>query len=241
MIAEHCAAVRQWLSHYSETPPPAHLVSHVQDCSVCQAALLTLVTARIGIPAPHDATCATAEVDLPAMLDRERSAGAVVAARAYPDLWWHLWTCPSCAEVYHDTAILLAATDAGLLTTSLPQADQPTIRLARTFLRSVFGPQLAAGAAWDSTVPALQLLAEEALPDGQIGLYVGAEDANHWRLEVHMRPPRYGTLLVGLGEQVYTLPLHNHATALFTQLPAAFLNDVDGPDLAIRIVRDGSG
>ncbi|MBP1467679.1 hypothetical protein EYB53_018335 [Candidatus Chloroploca sp. M-50] len=241
MSSSPCVEVHHWLAAYDEAPPPVALVAHVQDCARCQTALLTFLAERIGIPAPRDPSCATTEMDLPAMLDVERSEGAVAAARAFPDVWWHLWTCPLCAEVYHDTAVLMDATDAGVLTAPLPQAHQPTLRLSHTFLANVFAPQLAAGAAWNSATPELQLVAEEDVPEGRISLSVGAHDVDQWCLEVRVHPPHPGTVLVGLGEQVFVQALRDDQVALLTHLPLATLTDPDGPELAIALARAEGG
>ncbi|PDW03006.1 hypothetical protein [Candidatus Viridilinea mediisalina] len=239
MTCPRSAALQQWLSCHDELPPPAPLVAHVQGCAVCQTALLTLMTTRIGIPEAGQVTCTTAEDDLPAMLELERSAGAATAARAYPDLWWHLWTCPSCAQVYHETALLLDARIGEELLEPVPPAKRSIVRLARPFLTAVFGPQLAAGATWSKSAPQHQLLADEHLPEGRLSLYVGAEDAHHWYLEAHMHPPRTGTLLIGLGEEVQSIPLQDHSVAQLSHLPLAFLYHEDGPELAVCVAPAG--
>ncbi|RRR66566.1 MAG: hypothetical protein EI684_20555 [Candidatus Viridilinea halotolerans] len=236
MTSESCAAVGQWLMQHDEHLPPAPLVSHVEQCHVCQTALLALVSGKLAMPLPQNLLCDAVAGDLPAMLELERSDGAAAAARAYPDLWWHLWTCPSCAEIYHATALLLTATDEGLLPFPLPQVDQPLLRLTRPFLTAVFAPQLAAGATWQSSAPSRQLLAEEELPDGRISLYVGAEDAHHWYLELHMHPPRSGTLLLALGEEIYSVPLLQQYTAQISALPLTFLYNRDGAELVVCVV-----
>jgi hypothetical protein len=205
----------------------------VQGCAHCQAALAALLAERFAVPPPSAVACAAWADDLPAFLDLERSAGALVAAQAFPGVWWQLWTCPECAEAYYATAALLDATDAGLLMLPPQAADLRPVTLTRTFLNAVFGPQQAAGAAWSGAAEPV-LLAEDDLPFGRLAISVRVFDAEHWYMDVHVSPTTTGAVTVRCGAQIYYASLSD-GYAQLGPLPYALLVDRAGPDLDILV------
>lgn len=82
---------------------------HIAQCPQCRAALLALVQSlspEARIPMAH--SCAGTQSRLAAYIDLERQ-DAHAAAEQYPDIWWHLWLCESCAATYEAVHALLDA------------------------------------------------------------------------------------------------------------------------------------
>lgn len=232
-----CGQVQQWIATAAESIPPETLVMHVQHCATCQTALLRYLSAHLDLPAPDRLTCDTVAEELAAMAEYEQHAGAAAAAQMFPALWWHLWTCPDCAEIYHDLlSYLNEPEEHDQMSRSLPAVHVPTISLPHGFLRTIFAPQLAAGAAWGSTTSARQLITEDEFAQGRIGLYMGLHDSQHWYVEVQITPAQSGTLLIGLDEQIYTATFQQQASVRIDQLPLSFLRDPHGTDFVLNLL-----
>src|SRR6266496_2951635 len=96
-----CADVLQWLraavliEHRMPTPA---IQAHVAGCATCQTALLLLASAVMDTPAPA-IDCESCRAHLPAFIEREDEDPAR-AIQAFPHVWWHLWTCTACGEIY---------------------------------------------------------------------------------------------------------------------------------------------
>lgn len=92
------------------------VVAHIQSCTSCRSALRRLA-GSLGIPRAGSTTrysCAACRSDIAAYIEREQR-GHVAAAQAFPATWWHLWSCPTCADTYHIAHTLLDAAGEGEL------------------------------------------------------------------------------------------------------------------------------
>jgi hypothetical protein len=240
MADENCAATRRWLAEGDPAPPPADLAAHVAGCARCRGALAATLAGLIGPPPPADAGCAACEEDLPAALDLERAQGASAAARRYPHVWWHLWTCADCAEIYQATASLLDAEAVGLIDAPprLAAAPAPALRLARSFLHQVFAPHAALGPAWgDDAEP--MLVAEDDLPGCRIAIYVSQTAADRWTIELQVNPPIQGDVVIAFGASIFRARLDAGRSARIGGLPTELLTNRAGPDMLISIERGG--
>ena len=81
---------------------------HLSECPLCRAGILFTLRASNLAPRPAPASCDECQADLPAFIDLEQRDPAA-APQTYPGVWWHLWTCPDCSDIYAITRALLDA------------------------------------------------------------------------------------------------------------------------------------
>lgn len=244
MTANMCADVRRWLASAegAAAAPDAGLVAHMTGCAQCRGALASMLASLTDAPPPGEPSCADCGADLAAYVEIERSLGVAAAARTYPDVWWHLWTCPDCAESAESVAHLLDAEATGLIAAppALPrvvhQPAPPAIRLTRSFLHAVFAPQLGLGARWHDGDDPL-VLTERDLPGCRITIQVRQHPGGQCELEVTVIPPVIGHIIVQLGELRYRAALVDGRVAQVRAIPARALADRSGPDLQVVIER----
>ncbi|NTW02401.1 MAG: hypothetical protein HGA19_14170, partial [Oscillochloris sp.] len=106
-----CKQVHQ---HVEVAKIDTEAVAHIQGCARCRHAL-HLLSESLGLPPAITIpayTCVTCQSQLASYIDRELS-DPIAAAQAFPGIWWHLWSCPDCAEVYRMTHMLLEARRSG--------------------------------------------------------------------------------------------------------------------------------
>lgn len=118
MPSPFCNRVQEWLvsNEQLDTVPSQDLCEHVAGCANCRGRLLLLIAALLESPFDQEsATCSCCQEDLPAFIDLQRTAGERAALHSYPHVWWHLWTCIECSEVYALTITLLDAVQDGRL------------------------------------------------------------------------------------------------------------------------------
>jgi hypothetical protein len=246
MSDHQCEAVRSWLRERDpalpEIPPP-ELVAHVAGCSACRGLLAALAANLVRVPAAQaDLQCADCQSALDAYIDCERRHGVAAAIQRYPDLWWHLWTCADCAEVYHLTNALVDAEEQVAIPIPITAAPEPQprlarllkVQLARAFLHGVFAPQAALGAAWSGGEDE-SLFAEEQLEDYHIALHVWQRGAIYWGIGITVTPPLTGWAVLSFGELRFSAPFDQHGRAVITEIPHGLLTDRAGPDMLMTI------
>ncbi|MFV9507753.1 MAG: hypothetical protein AB4911_24645 [Oscillochloridaceae bacterium umkhey_bin13] len=199
--------------------------------------LLKILATATDRPLVNDLDCATCQDRLPQFLDRERATGALHATHADPAVWFHLWQCPTCAEIYHATATLLAASDAGQLALP-PRSNAPQLELPHAFLRAVVAPHAAAGVAW-SDAAAKQLIATETLATAQIDVYALPLDATHWQFEVQVTPSQSGYVGLALGDYACFSELIDGRSSEALLVPISVLTADEGPALRIQLEAAG--
>ncbi len=211
--------------------------------------MLAAVAAELGgaLTPPDELTCDACQDSLDAYIDCERRHGHAVALQRYPQIWWHLWGCVDCAEVYHMTNALLEAQDQHELM-PIPLAPPPaarrlrlpTLNLPRAFLHSVFGPQLALGTAWGGVDDGM-LVAEEERDGYHIAVSVQQRGAAHWSIGVAVAPPVAGWAAISFGELRFRAPFDQDGRAMITTVPVELLADRAGPAMLVTIEADDSG
>src|SRR5438093_847480 len=98
-----CREVRSFLQEAIQSKNPAlpspPWIAHIAGCALCRGALALLTAAVVERPAIPDPTnCAVCQEHLASYIDQEADTGVHAALQAYPQVWWHLWVCPACAE-----------------------------------------------------------------------------------------------------------------------------------------------
>lgn len=97
-------------------------------------------------PVPAEIDCDACDDDLAAFIDLEQEQHTRVAAHTYPQVWWHLWTCPACQDIYLLTRDAVEA-DPVLLSVEAPEqvasADWLQQTLQATFTEITRMPRLA--------------------------------------------------------------------------------------------------
>ena len=249
MESQRCVIARRALRQAIQTDRPSafdpQVAAHIAGCESCRGALLLVMTELLGRPAaPPPIDCAQCLADLPAYIEHEDAAVPGEAARAFPHVWWHLWTCAECAETYDITRTLVLAEQRGEI--SLRSALRPAskaqprmlalLRLTRQFLNQALPPPLAV-ARGDADGP-MVLSEGEAGAGHAFKLRVQAQPDATWLVEVLVAPPTKGWLVLTLGGARYRARFDPHGLAVVDDVPAALFAAADGPDLGVGIELD---
>lgn len=229
-----------------ETPVlPAAACRHLSTCNRCRAGLLLLVRSFDSGP-DHGAasqSCEACEADLAAFIDLEAESAALAAA-TYPHVWWHLWTCGTCAQTYEFTHTLLAAQQADQLAPlAFPrraaQRPLPIVwqqRLSRPMLAYAL-PQRTAAAAMRGADDRYVLF--DTIADGpeRRRFVIAAEEQedSSWKVFVTITPPLDGLLLLTIGTHRLVAPFNSAGTATANHIPADALLPPDSPEIEIEI------
>lgn len=231
MIKQECAAVRAWLRQHAADSqgPPSALVAHIEQCPTCRGALLLLGAAALFDRPPAEIDCRACEDDLPAYLDCAAQMDARVAARVFPHVWLHLWTCPDCAEL---AEMAHGAMDEAVI--ELPARFSTLLILKRKFLAFALplpSPQLGARRSQETTE---QVIAEEELPGHHISLSATGPDRGVWHLTVWIDPPPAAHVVLICGDTRLRGALDSAGYATF-DLPVDLLSTPEGPDLELLL------
>ncbi|MCG8353122.1 MAG: hypothetical protein MI924_35600 [Chloroflexales bacterium] len=126
-----CPDVRELIDLLQQSNPcaktPSALLDHIAACLVCRGALLLFMAHLLqASPSPLKTTCAECQHDLAAYIDEESQASFISAYKAYPHVWWHLWTCADCAQTYQLVSTIRDAEQNGDLVPlhCFPDADK---------------------------------------------------------------------------------------------------------------------
>jgi hypothetical protein len=213
---------------------------HLQSCSVCRGSLLTLLlsldpTLAIGNQ-PID--CEQCRAQLAAFIDGEQLDPAA-AARAYPDVWWHLWTCWECAQVYEMTMAMLAGAalpEPGQASRTPEPAGQP-IRLRRHMLRVAFPQHNTAYRTMRGSTADKMVIYDEVDDQGHaITVVVRERPDQGYQIVVKVVPAPQGRLVVTCGPLVLEAPFLADGTATLARVSSPVLVSPDAPDILVRIV-----
>ena len=233
--ARQCLRTILWTDPATQLPP--ELREHLSHCAVCRTTLLLIDALKLTtVPAPIE--CAQCQEDLPAFVERERAEGPAGAIRAYPSLWWHLWTCQTCLDTYD----LAKARPGASRAPATPPKLVRLLRLARAFLnRAIPAPApVVAVARGAETGPSIiaEGIAEDSM---QFALSVAPQPNQSWTVVVTVTPAPAGNLLLTLGTGTYRAPFAPDGSATVENVPAALLSDRAGPDMLVEIeVSDAS-
>lgn len=244
MYTPSCTDVQGWLPSLEPATLVPSLTEHVCNCPRCRAALLLLAVELFHVPLEVTATmCDQCQAALAAYIDLERNEGRAKALHAYPSVWWHLWICADCAELY-ETIVLLQEAEATGSLAPLPlvslgmhassQVQRPVIRtitLPRLWFTRVLVPQF--GPVWGQD-DADTVLHEEANDRYQFNVTVHKE-RGQWMVVITLDPPLDGNVLLAFGATTFRAPFGPDGVADVGPIPADLLTNPDGPDLAIMI------
>ncbi|MBC8076164.1 MAG: hypothetical protein H7Y32_08845, partial [Chloroflexales bacterium] len=110
--------MRHWIGgseRNGSLAPPFALGAHVLGCSTCRGAVFALLATLAPHQHPAPIACIACQRRLDGFIDCERQHGSGAALKRDPAVWWHLWTCSTCAEIYHLTTTLIDAEAQGAL------------------------------------------------------------------------------------------------------------------------------
>ena len=244
MAGISCAQARQLLHRNQQAGKAVDSISdvreHISICPVCRVAL-ALITALDLPSVPEPIRCQRCQEDLPDFIDVERAEGPGRALQVYPNVWWHLWSCATCLEVYAMAKALIDAEQHGEL--KLPAiAPRPAerivhvLRLTRQFLNIALPPQLAP-ARGSSDGPLV--ISEGPAPGGaRFTISVEAQRRGNWRVAVQVTPAPAGELILTLGTAVFRARFDTSGRASVPDVPATLLTAVNGPDMVVDIAPD---
>ncbi|HEY0601319.1 MAG TPA: hypothetical protein VGD58_00345 [Herpetosiphonaceae bacterium] len=247
MQSELCTQVQAWIQQSGDLIdpglPPDELCEHIPGCTVCRSRLAVLLAALLDVPGLSAASsCEQCQHDLPEYIDIEHAQGTKAAAHTYPHVWWHLLTCPDCAETYAWTTKLLAAEEAGELepvplewaTRSIVSRVLGTFSVSRTTLSQVFSLRRSLGVAWGDDDEELVLIDDE-VAGHQITLSVQPQIDHSWSVNVTLAPPLAGEVILTLGSNTFAVPIESTGSVYIPHVAGALIHADDGPDLTVTI------
>ncbi len=245
-----CEDVLQWLRTAVQAkdlvPMPA-IQAHVAGCPICQAVMLLLVGEVTNSPiSPTIIDCEHCRAELPTFIEWESEAPAR-AIRDYPQVWWHLWTCDTCAETYRLTRVLVEAEQHGVIgmpdilrigAVFTPQL-QILLRLTRAFLtRALPAPLPLARIMRGHSDGPIVLSQRKIVADRNLVLSVEKQPNRDWAVRVVLTPPLAGWLVLKLGEAEFRARFDAQGIAVADNVPAELLTGTAGPELVVGIETD---
>ncbi|HEU5086908.1 MAG TPA: hypothetical protein VFT99_05665 [Roseiflexaceae bacterium] len=211
---------------------------HVQGCDTCLHALLALLPQGVQlVPQQQHIGCAECQQHLAEYMELE-DADPILAIRTYPHIWWHLWTCEQCTQVYLTSRELFALPQPAL--PALPR-EQPALTPLAHINRATLGLLFP-----DDPAYRLRRSSAGAMPHNEANETIIFEqfDDEHelvisvwdtlpagYRLEVRCDPVPDGELVLRCGLLILSAPFDAHGQALISHLAAAVLSDPAAPDL----------
>lgn len=244
-----CSDVYEWLTTHDNQPrsaiPPVELCDHIASCAACRALVLLLSTELLHAPLHiTPISCEQCQHDLAVYADMVHDEGQQAGLREYPHVWWHLWVCADCAEIYHTLVTLQDAENAPedilavpvhkhiLRTSQAVPAPRPFITafsLPRVWLSRVLMSQLATpwGSSFDDTI-----LHDEDHDEYRINV-VMRRDHDSWSIIVTVEPPLVGDIVLSIGNETFRQALRPDGTAIIDSLPSELLLDPTGPGIAL--------
>jgi len=225
------AALLMTLTRSRQPAQTPDIALHVARCSECQALRVYVLEQLLpGVDIPTD-SCSVCDADLAAYVDMHLDQSASAAAAAYPHVWWHLWSCTDCAEIFAQTATLAGAERAGILS-PLPTAKATLAKRRRVIGRLNVAPQVVArfvqtrallGIAYGAEEP---VVLDEGEDDGySFQLSVQREPDGTWKVLVSVVPPVFGVAVITIGESTFQVSFDPQGIAQISGVPATLMHD----------------
>lgn len=240
------AYIESALNAPSYVPPSPDLCNSLAHDPEVQGALLALIARRLQLsPSALHADIQLCRDDLSYYIEQEQREGTASAMRAYPHVWWHLWSSEEIAETYEYTRLLLDATEDGsLMLPVFPRKRSVSkpflitlLHLSRSFL-NVALPPASLGVTRSGEDEGESLLTERRTATNEIiTLSVQQQTDQHWCILVVVQPQPEGLLVLTLGVQVFRVRFVA-GRAVVSDVPSALLTAPDGPDMLLEIERD---
>jgi hypothetical protein len=236
--------MRQIILTSKLTLPNPVLVAHMADCPACRGAFALLAAEAVDLPSlGAPISCRQCEVELAAFVEQEVEEGSAAAIRTYPHVWWHLWTCEDCAQIYSATRSYFmteqfrAGASIGAVLPLTMSTLKPVLELRHDFLyralTSIPTQLRTRGGTSQSYV-----LVEQDQPDLQLMVSVQRQVNGEWQIDVMHNPPPVGSLVLSLGTHHFRTRFNPQGRAVVHDVPSALLTGFEGPDLEVHIVFD---
>ncbi|MBX0329904.1 hypothetical protein K2Z83_19755 [Oscillochloris sp. ZM17-4] len=223
------AALLQALTNSHQPAQTPALAQHIAHCSACQDLRASVFQQLLPSKALPADPCALCQLDLAAYVDMNLDAGTHTAALAYPQVWWHLWTCRDCAKIFAQTAALAGAERAGVLT-SIPVARVTPTNPRHVIGRLSVAPQVVArfiqsrallGVAYGDETPMVLDDGEDNIHSFQLSVQRGG--GGTWQVLVSVVPPVAGVAVITVGQTTYHVPFDAQGFARVADMPSALL------------------
>jgi hypothetical protein len=256
MLSPVCQAVfssvQEALQARNVAPPTSAVAEHIAGCTHCRGALMLLAAAVFEPPRPAEETdCDMCQEYLSSYIDQE-IVDVRTAIQMYPQVWWHLWSCVECAEIYEFTRRLVDAERVGILTPlprghptpaaqpdpSLPSSKLPLFNLKRDFLFWAFSGQPSRTRTSIETSTHEVVLFEGEAFDHDVQLRVTQIPDQLWHMTITITPPIAGWLTLTLNELHRRIQFDSQGVAFLPDIPAAVLCSSEGSDLIGSIELD---
>jgi len=242
-----CEEVGLWLQGDISSEQPnliSRLRRHAVSCPRCRGMLFLTHFELMGRPQPQHRfiSCEICQQDLAAYIDIMQDQGELTAAQTYPHVWWHLWTCEECVEIFEDTLTLAQRfrfepfinLNPNVKTASANRIPAFTVRsftLSRSIFAPIFGNLSQYGTSRKVGVTELVWHEHEEFADCLVSFVLGQVYEQTCDLRVETTPATQGRVQLNLGVHRFSAPLDQAGKATFCDVPLALLSDPDGPDL----------
>jgi hypothetical protein len=252
--------MKEWVQSENVGRPDPELCNLIAEDPTSRGALLVLASELFGVgPASESLDCEDCNEDIPAYIETVHTLGIRAAVQRYPDVWWHLWTCSACAEVYRLTDEIVTDEEQGVFrfgaaleqigatSSSDPTQDSPgsvlfqwgtqICSLTRTFLNYALSPlvqpRLSVCRSVGDEEESIIFDDETTNADYQLQLSVTPRQEEHWLIKVTLTPPPVGNVVLRFDHMVFRAPLERGRADV--QIPQSLLTDTGGPPLSIGL------
>lgn len=244
-----CVETQSWLQQElrsQHAAPPADVIAHVAACARCRGALALLAIKALGLTAaPQPISCDRCQDEMAAFIDHAGDEGLAAAAGRRPAVWWHIWTCADCGEVYVMAERALRAARQGLIPplTLEPQparrpAHRPLTRIPRYLLRIALPERLGAAGVLRGGESGELVLDTDVAVDLEYTISARPSGAGQWQLSAAVSPPPLGWLEISFGEMRFRARFDARGIAVVPTVPDMLLSSHSGPDLEVGIEVD---
>lgn len=244
-----CEEVGLWLQGsigYEQPNLISRLRKHAVSCSRCRGMLFLTHFELMGRPQPQHRfiSCDVCQQDLAAYIDIMQDQGEWAAAQTYPHVWWHLWTCEECIEIFEDTLTLVQRFRfepfihlKPIINAVTFQQNTPLTSKSFTLSRDLFAPFFGHLVQHRTSRGRSEEHAEyiwhehEEFADCVISFLVAHIREEACDLQVIAKPTTCGRVQIDLGIHHFSAALDQEGKANFKDIPMSLLSDPNGPDL----------